>query len=456
MQKKAFSEGSNTPRFNFLPGDYEMLQVAKSTDSDWVDPLSADIGNRVAFLFYYHNGILDSVAHNTTLRVDLPEGESTSLVAGSSLWSDETAPISDTVVNGQVVGRSGATINLPTPGSIEYVSGSTKWYPNGSSTPTQMPDGITTSQGLNIGSIQGCWQYAGFVTFLADIKAQKVANLVIDKTVAHPGDTTWHEQISANPGDSVAYHLGIRNDGNTLATNVTVVDRLPQYMTIEPGTTYYYTKDHPEGVKSGDTIFASGISLPDMLPGQENVVYVTYRTKISTSIPTGAFTLVNLAEVFMGGVKQDQDQATVIVSSERGLVIDKKVSNGASWVEQNTAQLGDVITYRIIVRNTGNVPISNVYVRDVLPVFVTYTAGSTTVDGVAVDDRIITQTGLNIGALLPGQQKTIVFSGIIRGCPPVGGYDLVNTAYTRGDSVTEISDSAVTVVSVTTPGTPNI
>lgn len=452
--EKVKGEGSTVPRFNFMEGDAEMLRVGKTTDTVWTDPLTANAGDRVAYLFYYHNGMINTTAHHTKVRVDLPLEQSTTLTAKSWLWSQETAAISDTVVNGQIVGRSGATINTATPSRLQYVAGSTKWFPNGSQTATAMPDGIISDSGLDLGDIQGCWDYAGYVTFLVDVKAP--AQLVMDKTVAHPGESSWHEEITANPGDSIAYHLGIRNDGGTTASAVTVKDLLPTYMTYETGTTYIYTSEHPEGIKQADTLFTTGINLPDVLPGQSNVIYVTYRTKIDANMPTGAFALNNVAQVLMGGVIQDQDQAKVTVTASRGLVIDKQVSNGVSWVEQNTAKLGDRIDYRIIIRNTGNVAITNVYLKDILPVFVTYVNGSTKIDGVQVSDEITSSNGLLIGTLGAGQQKVITLSGKIYGCPPVGGYTLTNTAYTWGNSVNEVNDSAITVVNVTSPQAPKL
>ncbi|PIZ27811.1 hypothetical protein COY45_00450, partial [Candidatus Berkelbacteria bacterium CG_4_10_14_0_8_um_filter_42_34] len=228
LQTNKIANATGTPRFNFLPGDAEMLRAAKVTDSNWADPINANIGNRVAFLLYYHNGMVDTVAHNTRVRVDLPIDQSTQLKATSYLWSDKTAYITDTVVDGQIVGLSGGTINVPTNARIQYVSGSTKLFANGSTTGVAIADGITTNSGVNIGDINGCWQYAGYVTFLADIYGE--SNLVMDKKVAHPGESQWHDEITANPGDSAAYLLGIRNDGNITAGQISVKDILPQYM----------------------------------------------------------------------------------------------------------------------------------------------------------------------------------------------------------------------------------
>ena len=82
----AKSADVSTPRFNYLNGDYEMLRGAFTTDQNWRDPVEANIGDRVAVLFYYHNGVLNSTAKHTTLRVDLPVAESTSIKLTSYLW----------------------------------------------------------------------------------------------------------------------------------------------------------------------------------------------------------------------------------------------------------------------------------------------------------------------------------------------------------------------------------
>ncbi|MFA5158636.1 MAG: DUF11 domain-containing protein [Patescibacteria group bacterium] len=452
LQANDSAKSAGTPRFNFLQGDKEMLRVAKTTDSTWGDPVTASVGDRVAFIFYYHNGKVDTTAHNTTLRVDLPAQQGTQLKATSYLWSSETAYITDTVVDGQIVGQSGATINTTGPARIEYVPGTSRWFPNGSQTGQDLPDGIVSASGINIGDIQGCWQYSGYVTFLADIKGQ--TNLVMDKKVAHPGETTWHDEINANPGDSVVYDLGVRNDGNITAQQVTVKDILPTYMTYETGTTYLYTAAHPEGVKLPDTLYTTGVSLPDVIPGQSNSVYITYRARVNANIPAGSWSLNNVAKVFQAGVEKDMDQAKVNVTADRGLVIDKKVSNGTSWVEQSTARIGDTITYRIVVRNTGNIAVNSVVVRDIVPMYVSYVAGSTTVDGVAVGDQIVTTAGLSLGNIPAGGSKTITLRGRVYGCPPIGGYTLTNTAYTWAIGITQISDTAVTIVNVSAPTDP--
>lgn len=455
----AKSADTVVPRFNFLPNDAEMLRGAHLTDANWTDPVSANIGDRVAVLFYYHNGVIDSVAHHTKLRVDLPMEQTNKLALTSYLWSQETAAISDTVINGAIVGKTGLTINLPSNGRVEYVPGSTLWYPNRATVGRNVPDGIVSASGLDIGDIQGCWDYSGYVKFYVDIKGQ--AQLVMDKKVAHPGDATWQDEISAIAGDQVVYSVGIKNLGNAPAATIVVKDVLPLYMTYVPGSTVLTTKSHPEGVKQSDAIFTSaGLVLPDILSGATNAVYLTYKTKIDINIPNDrcGWILNNVARVYMGGVEQDTDTAKVtVICQSKVLFMDKKVKAAdGTWVEQNTAKIGDTIYYRIVVRNDGNIALSNVTVRDVLPLFINYIAGSTKIDGVATNDLLITATGINLGTFNPTLEKTITFSAKVFGCPPAGGTNLSNTAYAKATGVIEFWNNAITVVNVSLPTDPGV
>ncbi|MFA5927524.1 MAG: hypothetical protein WCT32_03855 [Patescibacteria group bacterium] len=467
--KNAEAQQARTPRFNFLgpaedgsnEGDIEMFMAGKTTSNTWSDPLNnVNIGDRIAFMVYFHNGVPDTVAHRTTIRVDFPAGEHTQLVGTSWLWSDETDPIRDTVINGQVKGNSGVTLNLPVAGRIEYVNGSTKkfTFPNGPDTApviANLPDGIANT-GVNIGDIQGCWPYSGYVTFLADIKGRP--NIGIDKHVSLAGSDDWQKSVGAtgnvHPGDEVAFRLTVNNLGTAAATQVTIKDTLPPALSLVAGSTRLWTS--PTAFTTlPDTIATTGISMPDIAPGTGGIRYITYRTRIG-NLPVGEWTLNNLAKVFMNNVEQDRDQATVFVVSlaPAGLTLTKEVLVNGNPVVNPTVKFLEDITYRIKVTNSGGVNMTNVIVRDALPQFVNYVSGSTRVDGNTVNDQIITTGGINIGTIAPGATKTIILKGNVYGCPPAGTYPLVNTAYAKADGIAEKTATANAVVVAAAPNLP--
>lgn len=75
------------------------------------------------------------------------------------------------------------------------------------------------------------------------------------------------------------------------------------------------------------------------------------------------------------------------------------------------AQGADTLEFQILVRNAGNTP-ANIQVRDELPAELFYTAGSTTVNGVAVPDGIVA-SGIALGNLSPGEEKIVKFQAIV-------------------------------------------
>lgn len=303
------------PRFNRMLGDHELIRAARMDRTDWSTIVDANVGDRVAIMLYYHNAKVDSIAHNTCLRVDLPLDSSRSHVLKGHIWSRETKPLTSTVIGGKILGPGGITVRLPMDGRIVYVPGSTKWFASSKQRAIAMPDSIASSAGLCIGSVLGCWEHSGYVTLLVDVMPP--STLVMDKTVAHPGSKDgWKERVLAKPNDVIAYHIGIRNDSKIKAISLTLKDDLPKYTTLVPGTTYLYTKEHPDGHRVSDGTLSEGIKLPDMVSGAEGIAYVTYKVRIAKSISElgeSPYLLNNVASLYMNSMPQDTAQAQVVV-----------------------------------------------------------------------------------------------------------------------------------------------
>ena len=469
---KADSAGTTpAPQFNFLQGDAEMLSGTKQGGASWSDPVTGvNIGDEVAVAFYVHNGVAGSTAHSTYLRVNMTGTPSNSIGMTSQLWSQETQAISDTVVSGSIVGKSGLTINLPSgiTGRAEYVAGTTRQFINSNGTfvyDKDLADGITQNSGLNIGDMQGCWTYARLITFR--VKIRGLASFQMDKTVRAEPSTTWLQSTQAFAGDMIDYRVAVENTG-TEAGTVVLKDVKPSYMTYQNGSTYYYDYQNPNGVQLSDALFTSaGLTLnvpADNLAttnADEGIVYVSYKLKIDDVLPPSSggttcevgYALNNVAQLWLNGTQIFTDTAGVVTRcSTKVIGLSKQVQTGpTTWGEQNTAKLGDIVTYKITVKNNGNTDMANVKVRDVIPQYSNYVVGSTTVDGTAVGDNIVTTDGFNLGTLTATQQKVITLKVTIYGCVPIGNYILTNTGYARADGVSEVSDTATTVVSVLAP-----
>jgi hypothetical protein len=153
------ANASRGPVFNDSEYDYPLIRVATvpADGNDFATQVTAEQGDVVAVMLYYHNNTLNTVAENTSLKVNLPTGEANSHTLNAELWADNTAKVAGSAV-----------INTEKETTLTYVSGSTKWYPERNLRPNEAPvatpDGITAN-GINIGDVCGCWEYAGFVSF---------------------------------------------------------------------------------------------------------------------------------------------------------------------------------------------------------------------------------------------------------------------------------------------------
>ncbi len=99
--------------------------------------------------------------------------------------------------------------------------------------------------------------------------------------------------------------------------------------------------------------------------------------------------------------------------------------------------------FSLRVSSGGLGTVSGVTVRDTLPAGLTYTPGSTTIDGATAADGIVS-TGLTLGAMAPTRAITVRFRATVA---PVAFFSLgtsvlTNTGFVRSSSTPEVSDVA--------------
>jgi len=450
----AKSSASATPRFNFMQNDKELLTSLNLTQNpsgtNWSDPVSANIGDEVALRFYFHNGTPDTTAHNVTMRALLPSAVGKQHNVLSYLDSDETSLITDTVINGTIEGFGAgyAQVNTAADSRLEYIPGSTQiWRTNPNEYGKTMIDAVVNESGLNIGNVDGCWQYAGYLTFKVKVKAP--AQLSISKYVAYPGSTTWSASLNnVKEGETVAWKIGLLNHGESDALNVAVKDILPANITYIPGTTVYFGPDAPaNGTTLADGITVNGLNVNKVMPGEAKVVYLVFQTRVGTNLPytNGVWTGINTANATLNGTTISAT-ARINVCGVPNVTIAKTVKNASgNWVEQINVKLGDTINYKIVVTNIGTAALTSINVNDVIPVYSRYINGSTKVNGTTVADGIA-GAGIPLANLAAGQSATITLQVIVVGCPPLGDYTMINTAYVSATGIVGISDTASAIV----------
>ncbi len=181
-------------------------------------------------------------------------------------------------------------------------------------------------------------------------------NLALEKAVSDP---------RPNVGDPISFTLTLTNSGIDDATNIVVEDTFPEGLTIS-------ANDPASGSFNASN---SQWAIPALAAGQSTTLSLS-----STVTAAGSFT--NVAEVIAVDQfdtnstpnnndpdEDDQDQVN-FQTQAADLSLDKTIVGQVS-------SIGDNVTFSITVNNAGPDPATNVSVREMLPVGLTYDSDTT-------------------------------------------------------------------------------
>jgi len=299
--------------------DYYLLDVKNDTKgTSWGFPASADAGDTLTFYLYYHNGVNGSVASNTTAKVVLPSNYATSQNVTASLWADNAS-------NATVLSplAQSVPITLSSLQKLEYVAGSAKWYPNQSNWTTANAVPFPSSQsgdelfssGVNIGSINGCWEFSGAIVFQAKVSnLQHTTTLTINKKMKNitNNDLSFADSINAEPRQRVGVQITVANTGSGLldATNIMVKDQLPDRLLYLPSTTTI----NGVATTSDAVATSSWLNIGRLSPGQSKIIYFETEVARESLFVRGVTNLTNTAILTADSVSAIQDDAELIVT----------------------------------------------------------------------------------------------------------------------------------------------
>lgn len=332
---------------------------------------------------------------------------------------------------------------------------------------------VGTTAVPNVATVQG----TGPTGLTTKTTNQVVANVTVNPTPVYNAviikqvrnittNSLWEADtpVAAQPGQRVQWLVQITNTGNQ-ASDLIVKDILPQYVTRDGSLLM-------KGATQADTAFVAvpeqglfgttGFTKTAVLPGNANGFILRYDTLVNLSIPAGTHTLVNTGQVFIGAAKKSEATASILVGATGTFVLDKKVLDPAdnTWKDATTTVLkpNDHVRYRIDIINTGNTSLAVTSIRDVLPQYIRYVDNTLVIDPqivaggspVSTDDAFFSTTGITGFQLLPGVTKRFEFEGVAAGCPALGTWDQVNTAFLVSGTLTA-NDTATIKLSVIKP-----
>ena len=361
------------PQFNFLQGDRELIAGLNLTKNEKVyhDPVEGEANDLFRAVIYYHNGVAGEMAANTKVFIGLPKKTTENkAVISAKVSADNATVVSNTVVDGKIVGESGLTTNLDVDAYLSYIKGSAKWYPNNAglgSAPVILPFGqsgeeLFSQEGLNLGDIAGCWQYSGYVTFdYSTKKIEPVQEITISKKVRNLtlGEESFVSQTMAYTGDKVEFSIGLYNPNKISISGGRIMDLMPSSLKYIPESLAEKNYDGTFSSVDEQYFFDKGLGLK--IPPEKGFEFhfqaiVDEKIQIDHSIK-------NMVSYENNGI-MIKDYAVIDLfstpppPSEENVIRSKKVTNLMTGQEGTNlnANPGDELMYFLSAENRGSAP----------------------------------------------------------------------------------------------------
>ncbi len=253
---------------------------------------------------------------------------------------------------------------------------------------------------------------------------------------------------SASPGDTLEYQLTYTNTGAVAATNVQVTDVIQAKQTLVPGSC------SPACTGTGTAADPLKWTFASVAPGGMQVM--TFRVVLDVSFPAGTTQVKNVAVVDTAeeAPKNSNETTTTVTATPNSSLAKavKNVTTGGSFATTANASPGDILEYQLTYTNTGNVPLTNVEITDVIQAKQTFVGGSCTpaCTGTGTAANPLKWTFASVGV---GGSQVMTFRVTLDPSFPAGTTDVKNVAVS--DS-TEENPKNSNETTVTVTAAPNL
>lgn len=209
-------------------------------------------------------------------------------------------------------------------------------------------------------------------------------------------------------GDIITYTINVSNTSLVDATNVMFFDNIPD------GSAFVANSITVNGVPQPGTDPVAGVPLGTLLAGASTTV--TFQVTVNSG-PSPA-RLLNQAKIGYSAptVPDGPIINTSVPSNAVEVPIFQPVIGIVKSADTSNASLGDIVTYTLLVSNTGNIGATNT-IFDNIPDGSVFVPGSVIVNGV-VQPAANPLSGIPVGLIAPSTTSTITFQVNVVSQPP--------------------------------------
>ncbi|WOA59008.1 DUF7507 domain-containing protein [Bacillus mycoides] len=219
------------------------------------------------------------------------------------------------------------------------------------------------------------------------------------------------DKAFATIGDTITYTTTITNTGNIPANNVIFSDPLPTWTQFVAGSVVV------DGTPLPSASIISGVGINTITPNQ--IVTIIFQVQIVSNPTTFTPELQNLGFVNfqynVGNSLQAQPgnvETNVFVTS-----INSAILSAVKTANTAFANIGDTITYTVLIQNSGNTNATNLNFSDLIPAGTTFVENSFSVNG-SIIPGADPNNGVNIGTVSTNSSLTITFQVMVASTPP--------------------------------------
>lgn len=194
--------------------------------------------------------------------------------------------------------------------------------------------------------------------------------MVLPKITAAKTVTDANGNGILEAGEQLTYTITISNDGDVDRTGVVVNDVLPEYTNYVNGSASH-----------GGNFSAGSVNWSNLIVPAKGSLSVTFNVTVAPSLPLGLLKIENIAKIIDPANPSKPISAKTSLATE-GKLESSKTVNDNKGNKDKIAQANEIISYSIVVKNNGGSLLTGINVKDVLPVGLTYVAGSANLGGV--------------------------------------------------------------------------